>query len=122
MNQQSARIHQEQAENRLAQLSAQYDLQMSQVSPTILTELEEAAAKEEVNVQALNEKKLALDQQINQVRDNRDSIQESLQKLQTQKGQLTLEQAELTSQLRFEQTDLRRLQEEKVVADKEISL
>lgn len=122
LNQQSARIRQEQAENRLAQLSAQYDLQMSQVSPTILTELEEAAAKEEVNVQALNEKKLALDQQINQVRDNRDSIQESLQKLQTQKGQLTLEQAELTSQLRFEQTDLRRLQEEKVVADKEISL
>ncbi|ATZ03191.1 chromosome segregation protein SMC [Streptococcus suis] len=122
LNQQSARIHQEQAENRLTQLSAQYDLQMSQVSPTILTELEEAAAKEEVNVQALNEKKLALDQQINQVRDNRDSIQESLQKLQTQKGQLTLEQAELTSQLRFEQTDLRRLQEEKVVADKEISL
>ncbi|HEL1735876.1 TPA: chromosome segregation protein SMC [Streptococcus suis] len=122
LNQQSARIHQEQAENRLAQLSAQYDLQMSQVSPTILTELEEVAAKEEVNVQALNEKKLALDQQINQVRDNRDSIQESLQKLQTQKGQLTLEQAELTSQLRFEQTDLRRLQEEKVVADKEISL
>ncbi|HGA1125763.1 TPA: chromosome segregation protein SMC, partial [Streptococcus suis] len=59
LNQQSARIHQEQAENRLAQLSAQYDLQMSQVSPTILTELEEAAAKEEVNVQALNEKKLA---------------------------------------------------------------
>ncbi len=54
-----------------------------------------------------------MDQQINQVRDNRDSIQESLQKLQTQKGQLTLEQAELTSQLRFEQTDLRRLQEEK---------
>ncbi|HEM6509119.1 TPA: chromosome segregation protein SMC [Streptococcus suis] len=122
LNQQSARIHQEQAENRLDQLSAQYDLQMSQVSPTILTELEEAAAKEEVNVQALNEKKIALDQQINQVRDNRDSIQESLQKLQTQKGQLTLEQAELTSQLRFEQTDLRRLQEEKVVADKEISL
>ncbi|HEM5030882.1 TPA: chromosome segregation protein SMC [Streptococcus suis] len=122
LNQQSARIHQEQAENRLAQLLAQYDLQMSQVSPTILTELEEAAAKEEVNVQALNEKKLALDQQINQVRDNRDSIQESLQKLQSQKGQLTLEQAELTSQLRFEQTDLRRLQEEKVVADKEISL
>ncbi|MGU7907540.1 chromosome segregation protein SMC [Streptococcus suis] len=122
LNQQSARIHQEQAENRLAQLSAQYDLQMSQVSPTILTELEEAATKEEVNVQALNEKKLALDKQINQVRDNRDSIQESLQKLQTQKGQLTLEQAELTSQLRFEQTDLRRLQEEKVVADKEISL
>ncbi|CYV65325.1 chromosome segregation protein SMC [Streptococcus suis] len=122
LNQQSARIHQEQAENRLAQLSAQYDLQMSQVSPTILTELEEAAAKEEVNVQALNEKKIALEQQINQVRDNRDSIQESLQKLQTQKGQLTLEQAELTSQLRFEQTDLRRLQEEKVVADKEISL
>ncbi|CYV94287.1 chromosome segregation protein SMC [Streptococcus suis] len=122
LNQQSARIHQEQAENRLAQLSAQYDLQMSQVSPTILTELEEAATKEEVNIQALNEKKLALDQQINQVRDNRDSIQESLQKLQTQKSQLTLEQAELTSQLRFEQTDLRRLQEEKVVADKEISL
>ncbi|NQP33542.1 chromosome segregation protein SMC [Streptococcus suis] len=122
LNQQSARIHQEQAENRLAQLSAQYHLQMSQVSPTILTELEEAAAKEEVNVQALNEKKIALEQQINQVRDNRDSIQESLQKLQSQKGQLTLVQAEATSQLRFEQTDLRRLQEEKATTEKDIAI
>lgn len=122
LNQQSARIHQEQAENRLAQLSVQYDLQMSQVSPTILTELDEEASKEAANVQALNEKKNALEQQINQVRDNRDSIQESLQKLQTQKGQLTLVQAEATSQLRFEQIDLRRLQEEKVTTEKDIAI
>ena len=122
LNQQSARIHQEQAENRLAQLSVQYDLQMSQVSPTILTELDEEATKEAVNVQALNEKKIALEQQINQVRDNRDSIQESLQKLQTQKGQLTLVQAEATSQLRFEQIDLRRLQEEKATTEKDIAI
>ena len=122
LNQQSARIHQEQAENRLAQLSVQYDLQMSQVSPTILTELDEEATKEAVNVQALNEKKIALEQQINQVRDNRDSIQESLQKLQTKKGQLTLVQAEATSQLRFEQIDLRRLQEEKATTEKDIAI
>lgn len=122
LNQQSARIHQEQAENRLAQLSVQYDLQMSQVSPTILTELDEEATKEAANVQALNEKKNALEQQINQVRDNRDSIQESLQKLQTQKGQLTLVQAEATSQLRFEQIDLRRLQEEKATTEKDIAI
>ncbi|HFI0467741.1 TPA: chromosome segregation protein SMC [Streptococcus suis] len=122
LNQQSARIHQEQAENRLVQVTAQYDLQMSQVSPSILTELEEEAAKEEVNLQTLTTKKQALDQQINQVRDNRDSIQESLQKLQTQKGQLTLEQAEVSSQLRFEQTDLGRLQEEKAATEKDISL
>ncbi|HFI0093659.1 TPA: chromosome segregation protein SMC [Streptococcus suis] len=119
LNQQSARIHQEQAENRLAQLSVQYDLQMSQVSPTILTELDEEATKEAANVQALNEKKIALEQQINQVRDNRDSIQESLQKLQTKKGQLTLVQAEATSQLRFEQIDMRRLQEEKATTEKD---
>ncbi|HFI0701362.1 TPA: chromosome segregation protein SMC [Streptococcus suis] len=122
LSQQSASIHQEQAENRLAQVTAQYDLQMSQVSPSILTELEEEAAKEEVNLQALTEKKQALDQQINQVRDNRDSIQESLQALQAQKGQLTLEQAEVSSQLRFEQTDLTRLQEEKEATEKDISL
>ncbi|HFU4058650.1 TPA: chromosome segregation protein SMC [Streptococcus suis] len=122
LSQQSASIHQEQAENRLAQVTAQYDLQMSQVSPSILTELEEEATKEEVNLQALTEKKQALDQQINQVRDNRDSIQESLQALQTQKGQLTLEQAEVSSQLRFEQTDLGRLQEEKAATEKDISL
>ncbi|HEL1618712.1 TPA: chromosome segregation protein SMC [Streptococcus suis] len=122
LNQQSARIHQEQAENRLAQVTAQYDLQMSQVSPSILTELEEEAAKEEVNLQALTEKKQALDQQINQVRDNRDSIQESLQTLQTQKGQLTVEQADLSSQLRFEQTDLTRLREEKAATEKDISI
>ena len=122
LNQQSARIHQEQADNRLAQLSVQYDLQMSQVSPTILTELDEEATKEAANVQALNEKKIALEQQINQIRDNRDSIQESLQKLQTQKGQLTLVQAEATSQLRFEQIDLRRLQEEKATTEKDIAI
>ena len=122
LNQQSARIHQEQADNRLAQLSVQYDLQMSQVSPTILTELDEEATKEAANVQALNEKKIALEQQINQVRDNRDSIQESLQKLQTKKGQLTLVQAEATSQLRFEQIDLRRLQEEKATTEKDIAI
>ncbi|HFU4377454.1 TPA: chromosome segregation protein SMC [Streptococcus suis] len=122
LSQQSASIHQEQAENRLAQVTAQYDLQMSQVSPSILTELEEEATKEEVNLQALTEKKQALDQQINQVRDNRDSIQESLQALQAQKGQLTLEQAEVSSQLRFEQTDLGRLQEEKGTTEKEISI
>ncbi|QWV86504.1 chromosome segregation protein SMC [Streptococcus parasuis] len=122
LTQQSARIHQEQAENRLAQLSVQYDLQMSQVSPTILTELDEEATKEAANVQALNEKKTALEQQINQVRDNRDSIQESLQKLQTKKGQLTLVQAEATSQLRFEQIDMRRLQEEKTTTEKDIAI
>lgn len=122
LNQQSARIHLEQAENRLAQLSVQYDLQVSQVSPTILTELDEEATKEAANVQALNEKKIALEQQINQVRDNRDSIQESLQKLQTQKGQLTLVQAEAISQLRFEQIDLRRLQEEKTTTEKDIAI
>ncbi|HEM3716625.1 TPA: chromosome segregation protein SMC [Streptococcus suis] len=122
LNQQSTRIHQEQAENRLAQVTAQYDLQMSQVSPSILTELEEEAAKEEVNLQALTEKKQALDQQINQVRNNRDSIQESLQTLQTQKGQLTVEQADLSSQLRFGQTDLTRLRDEKAATEKDISI
>lgn len=122
LSQQSARIHQEQAENRLAQVTAQYDLQMSQVSPSILTELEDEASKEEINLQTLTEKKQALDNQINQVRDNRDSIQESLQKLQSQKGQLTLEQAEVSSQLRFEQTDLGRLHEEKTAIEKEISI
>ncbi|HEM6113106.1 TPA: chromosome segregation protein SMC [Streptococcus suis] len=122
LSQQSARIHQEQAENRLAQVTAQYDLQMSQVSPSILTELEDEASKEEINLQTLTEKKQALDNQINQVRDNRDSIQESLQTLQTQKGQLTVEQADLSSQLRFGQTDLTRLREEKVAAEKDISI
>lgn len=122
LTQQSAAIHHQQAEDRLAQLTAQYDLQMSQVSPSILTDLEAEAAKEEAVVQALNDKKLLLDQQIHQVRDNRDSIQESLQALQTQKGQLTLEQAEISSQIRFEQSDLRRLQTEEEEGHKEAAL
>lgn len=122
LTQQSAAIHHQQAEDRLAQLSAQYDLQMSQLSPSILTDLEAEAAKEEAVVQTLNDKKLLLDQQIHQVRDNRDSIQESLQALQTQKGQLTLEQAEISSQIRFEQSDLRRLQTEEEEGRKEAAL
>ncbi len=120
--QQSAIIRQEQVENRLAQLTAQYDLQMGQISPTILTELEGQAAEEATLVQSLHDKKAELNQQISQVRDNRDSIQESLQNLQAQKGRLTLEQTEVASQLRFEQADLQRLKVEKEAANEEISI
>ncbi|MGQ7357167.1 chromosome segregation protein SMC [Streptococcus suis] len=118
--QQSAQIHLEQAEQHLGQVRARYDLQISQVSPEILSELQEQADKEITLVDSLNQKKAQLEEQIQQVRDNRDSIQESLERLRNQKGQLTLEQTEWTSQLRFEQTDLRRLQDEQVAIEKEI--
>lgn len=120
--QQSARIRKEQAEKTLAQLTAQYDLQLHQVSPSILRELEQEVAKEESELQSVLAKKIQLEQQISQVRDNKDSIQESLQTLQQQKSQLTLEQTECASQLRFEQTDCRRLQDEKEIVRKEITL
>lgn len=118
--QQSAQIHLEQAEQHLGQVRARYDLQISQVSPEILSELQEQADKEITLVDSLNQKKAQLEEQIQQVRDDRDSIQESLERLRNQKGQLTLEQTEWTSQLRFEQTDLRRLQDEQVAIEKEI--
>ncbi|MDG3131814.1 chromosome segregation protein SMC [Streptococcus suis] len=120
--QQSVRIRKEQAEKTLAQLTAQYDLQLHQVSPSILRELEQEVAKEESELQSVLAKKIQLEQQISQVRDNKDSIQESLQTLQQQKNQLTLEQTECASQLRFEQTDCRRLQDEKEIVRKEITL
>ena len=118
--QQSAQIHLEQAEQHLGQVRARYDLQISQVSPEILSELQEQADKEITLVDSLNQKKAQLEEQIQQVRDDRDSIQESLERLRNQKSQLTLEQTEWTSQLRFEQTDLRRLQDEQVAIEKEI--
>lgn len=118
--QQSAQIHLEQAKQHLGQVRARYDLQISQVSPEILSELQEQADKEITLVDSLNQKKAQLEEQIQQVRDDRDSIQESLERLRNQKGQLTLEQTEWTSQLRFEQTDLRRLQDEQVAIEKEI--
>ena len=95
-------------------------MQISQVSPEILSELQEQADKEITLVDSLNQKKAQLEEQIQQVRDDRDSIQESLERLRNQKSQLTLEQTEWTSQLRFEQTDLRRLQDEQVAIEKEI--
>ncbi|HFH9922233.1 TPA: chromosome segregation protein SMC [Streptococcus suis] len=118
--QQSAQIHLEQAEQHLGQVRARYDLQISQVSPEILSELQEQADKEITLVDSLNQKKTQLEEQIQQVRDDRDSIQGSLERLRNQKGQLTLEQTEWTSQLRFEQTDHRRLQDEQVAIEKEI--
>ncbi|HEL2057507.1 TPA: chromosome segregation protein SMC [Streptococcus suis] len=119
---QEIRLRHEQALERLQQLTSLYDLQISQASPTILVELKELEAGYQKDLSALADKKNQLNKQIEEVKNNRDAVQESLSNLQGQLSSLKLEQTQFVGQLGFEQTDLTRLQDEVAATEKEIGL
>lgn len=122
LTEQEIRLRHEQALERLQQLTSLYDLQISQTSPSILAELKDLEAVYQKDLSVLADKKAQLNQQIEEVKNNRDAIQENLTNLQGQLSSLKLEQTQFVSQLGFEQTDLTRLQEEVASTEKEIGL
>ncbi|MCQ8264835.1 chromosome segregation protein SMC [Streptococcus suis] len=122
LTEQEVRLRHEQAEARLQQINSLYDLQVSQTSPTILAELKDLEAGYKNDLIVLAAKKDQLNQQIEEVKNNRDAIQENLTNLHGQLSSLKLDQTQFVSQLGFEQTDLTRLQEEVASTEKEIGL
>ncbi|HFH9837404.1 TPA: chromosome segregation protein SMC [Streptococcus suis] len=119
---QEIRLRHEQAEERLKQVTSLYSLQVSQTSPAILTELQELQTSYQTDLAVMADKKIQLNQQIEEVKNNRDAIQENLTNLQEQLSSLKLEQTQFVGQLGFEQTDLARLQEEVASTEKEAGI
>lgn len=119
---QGSRLRHEQIGKRLEEVTALYQLQLSQTNQGLLVELQDLEQEYRKDLDGFAGKKIQLTEQIEQVKDNRDAIQESLQALQDKLSTLKLEQTQLTSELRFEQTDLLRLEEEKLATEKEMAV
>ncbi|MGZ7192283.1 hypothetical protein ACXWOI_10320, partial [Streptococcus pyogenes] len=68
------------------------------------------------------DKKAEINQQIEEVKTNRNAIQEQLQTLQGKLSDLTLEQTQVTSEIRFEESTIERLEEDANRISKEIQL
>lgn len=119
---QGSRLRHEQIGKRLEEVTALYQLQLSQTNQGLLAELQDLEQEYRKDLDGFAGKKIQLTEQIEQVKDNRDAIQESLQALQDKLSTLKLEQTQLTSELRFEQTDLLRLEEEKLATEKEMAV
>lgn len=119
---QGSRLRHEQIGKRLEEVTALYQLQLSQTNQGLLAELQDLEQEYRKDLDGFAGKKIQLTEQIEQVKDNRDAIQESLQALQDKLSTLKLEQTQLTSELRFEQTNLLRLEEEKLATEKEMAV
>ena len=86
----------------------------------MLADLEFMEADYRKKLEGIHNQKIQLNQQIEEVKDNRDILQETLQELQTRRSNLKVEETQLQGQLGFEQRDANRLEEEALAAEKEI--
>ena len=120
LTEQEIRIHHEQAVEELSKLTSLYQLQLNQSSPDMLADLEFMEADYRKKLEGIHNQKIQLNQQIEEVKDNRDILQETLQELQTRRSNLKVEETQLQGQLGFEQRDANRLEEEALAAEKEI--
>lgn len=109
---QKVRLKTEQLEERLADLEQLYELQASQVAADQLTNVQESIEHLKSELALFEAKKEAINQQIEEVKTNRNAIQEQLQTLQSKLSALTLEQTQVTSEIRFEESTIQRLEED----------
>ncbi|MBF0778625.1 chromosome segregation protein SMC [Streptococcus cuniculi] len=109
---QRIRFSYEQLADKLAELQTLYDVQVGQSDKSILSDLQDLAGHYQEQLAAFSEKKVKLTEQIEEMKTNRHAIQEQVQTLQESLSSLKVTQSERTSEVRFEQTDITRLQEE----------
>ena len=122
LEEQKIRLQTQQLEERLVDLQQLYDLQVSQVSPDTLTDLQATISSLQLELAGFEDKKSEINQQIEEVKTNRNAIQEKLQVLQDNLSALTLEQTQVMSEIRFEETTIKRLEEDIARLTKEIEL
>jgi chromosome segregation protein len=122
LTEQKIRLQTEQLEERLADLTQLYDLQIGLIHQDKLSELEETISGLKNDIAAFEDKKAEINQQIEEVKTNRNAIQEQLQTLQGKLSDLTLEQTQVTSEIRFEESTIERLEEDANRISKEIQL
>lgn len=119
---QKARLHHEQMAERLADVIRLYELHMEESGDDQLADLAKLAASLQQELGSFAIKKAELTAQIEQVKTNRDAIQEQLHSLQTRLSEQKVQESQTRSELRFAQTEMQRLSEEVAQSDKEMAL
>ena len=121
LTEQRVKLAHEQIAERVAELS-----QLEQLQEQDLASQTEAAGlaekkKMEERLLAIEAAKTAITAEIEQVKSNKNAVQDRFDQLSANLSELKLKNTELTSSQRFEKNDLSRLLEEKAALDKEVA-
>ena len=119
---QKIRLQTEQLAERLADLNQLYDLQQTANHAEQLQNLQEHIRQLQADLQTFDQKKLDINEQIEELKVNRNAIQERLQSLQTSQSSMKLEETSISSELRFEESTIERLTGDIATIEKEINL
>lgn len=119
---QRTRLAYEQLAAKVEDLQALYDLQAGQLGNSLLSDFQELARDYQAQLADFTEKKEKLTGQIEEMKTNRHALQEQVQALQESLSSLKVTQSQLASEVRFEQTDIGRLQEEAATTTHEMEV
>ena len=119
LTEQKASLAYEQIAKRVEELSSLKDLQEQELASLSGIDITSERTKLQSRLAEIEQAKTEVTEEIEQVKSNKDAVQERFDKLSNQLAELKLSQTELTSHQRFETNDLERLKEEKNVLIKE---
>ena len=119
LTEQKASLAYEQIAKRVEELSSLKALQEQELASLSGIDITSERTKLQSRLAEIEQAKTEVTEEIEQVKSNKDAVQERFDKLSNQLAELKLSQTELTSQQRFETNDLERLKEEKNVLIKE---
>ena len=111
----------EQIAKRVEELTNLKDMQEQELARLSGVDISGEQAKLQARLAEIEQAKLDVTQEIEQVKSNKDAVQERFDKLSNKLSDLKLSRTELTSLQRFEKNDLERLEEEKIALVKEQS-
>ena len=118
---QKASLAYEQIAKRVEELTNLKDMQEQELARLSGFDISGEQAKLQARLAEIEQAKLDVTQEIEQVKSNKDAVQERFDKLSNKLSDLKLSRTELTSLQRFEKNDLERLEEEKIALVKEQS-
>ena len=118
---QKASLAYEQIAKRVEELTNLKDMQEQELARLSGFDISGEQAKLKARLAEIEQAKLDVTQEIEQVKSNKDAVQERFDKLSNKLSDLKLSRTELTSLQRFEKNDLERLEDEKATLIKEQS-
>ena len=118
---QKASLAYEQIAKRVEELTNLKDMQEQELARLSGFDISGEQAKLQARLAEIEQAKLDVTQEIEQVKSNKDAVQERFDKLSNKLSDLKLSRTELTSLQRFEKNDLERLEDEKATLIKEQS-
>lgn len=109
---QKAVLAHEQAAKHLADLQELYHLQAGDLQGQEVEVWTAQQTEHQARLTKISEEKMALEEQIQQIRSSKDEVESHINQLQEQLASATLKQTELKSHQQFELADLQRLEQE----------